>query len=218
MAPRDAGFAVHWPNFWSSPYLDRFVRGGGDALMISKLLRPEVRRFPTEKTVKSVLFSLVALLLSEAPSYAYHHQTNDDFGHDRASIVPNKAVIIGKASWYGRAAAGQRTATGERLDPNELTAACRKLPLETQALVTNLENRRSVYVRINDCGPYTRGRQIDVSKAAAEKLAMVDRGTAPVKIQSIAPPPRPVYCSNQKVKAVKPHSRRSRSKRASLMR
>jgi rare lipoprotein A len=101
---------------------------------------------------------------------------------------PSKAVIIGRASWYGRAAAGHKTATGERLDPSKLTAACRQLPLQSRAVVTNLENGRSVGVRINDCGPYTKGRQIDVSKRAAEKLDMADRGTAPVKIQPIATP------------------------------
>jgi rare lipoprotein A len=167
------------------------------------LLRPEVRRFTAERTVKSVLFSIVALLLSEGTSYAYHQQAKDDFGHNHANLDPNKAVIIGKASWYGRAAAGHKTATGERLDPSKLTAACRQLPLQSRTIVTNLENGRSVGVRINDCGPYTKGRQIDVSKRAAEKLDMADRGTAPVKIQRIATPSRPVYCPNPKSKREK---------------
>jgi rare lipoprotein A len=122
---------------------------------------------------------------------------------------PSKAVIIGRASWYGRAAAGHKTATGERLDPSKLTAACRQLPLQSRAVVTNLENGRSVGVRINDCGPYTKGRQIDVSKRAAEKLDMADRGTAPVKIQPIATPPRAVYCSNPKSRRRKTDSSRS---------
>jgi rare lipoprotein A (peptidoglycan hydrolase) len=179
--------------------------------------RREVPRLLTERPVKSMVLAIAMILLSDGSSYAYR-QAYYDFKRNRASVVPNGAVIMGRASWYGRAAAGHKTATGERLDPNKLTAACKRLPLQSRAVVTNLANQRSVDVRINDCGPYTRGRQIDVSKAAAEKLAMLDRGTAHVKIQSIALPPRPVYCSNQKVKAVKPHSRPSRSERASLMR
>jgi peptidoglycan lytic transglycosylase len=132
----------------------------------------EVPKFTAEKSVKSALLSIAAVLLSEASSYGYPQRTPDDFGHSRANVTPNKAVIIGRASWYGRAAAGQKTATGERLDPNKLTAACSQLPLQSRAVVTNLENGRSVGVRIDDCGPYTRGRQIDVSKRAAESLDM----------------------------------------------
>jgi rare lipoprotein A len=165
--------------------------------------------FPVEQSVKSALLSIAAVLLSVGSSYGYPQRAPDDFGHSRANVTPNKAVIMGKASWYGQAAAGQRTATGERLDPDKLTAACTQLPLQSRAVVTNLENGRSVGVRINDCGPYTKGRQIDVSKRAAERLDMADRGTAPVKIESIAPPLRPVYCRNPKSRRQKANSRRS---------
>jgi rare lipoprotein A len=151
-----------------------------------------------ERVAWWALFSIAIILFAASDSYAYRQQRSDDFGYNPTNVAPNKAVIVGKASWYGQAAAGRKTATGERLDPNKLTAACRQLPLQSRAVVINLENGRSVGVRINDCGPYTRGRQIDVSKRAAESLDMADRGTAPVKIQSIATPPRPVYCPNPK--------------------
>jgi rare lipoprotein A len=93
-------------------------------------------------------------------------------------------VQQGTASWYGPGFHGQRTASGERFDQNDLTAAHPSLPLDTEAKVTNLENGRSVEVEINDRGPYEDGRVIDLSKAAAEKLDMTDDGTAPVRIEA----------------------------------
>lgn len=84
----------------------------------------------------------------------------------------------GRAAYYG----GGRTASGERSGPNELTAAHRTLPFGTKVLVTNLRNGRSVIVRINDRGPYGRGRVIDVSIAAARQLGMIGSGTANVML------------------------------------
>ena len=95
-------------------------------------------------------------------------------------------------------AARYATSTGEILDPNKLTAASTQLPLQSRALVTNLENGHSVCVRINDGGPYIKGRKIDVSKRAAEKLDIADSGTALVKIELIATPPGSVYCPRSK--------------------
>jgi rare lipoprotein A len=84
----------------------------------------------------------------------------------------------GHAAYYG----GGRTASGERCGPNELTAAHRTLPFGTRVLVTNLRNGRSVTVRINDRGPYGRGRIIDVSIAAARELGMIRSGTVMVTV------------------------------------
>jgi peptidoglycan lytic transglycosylase len=84
----------------------------------------------------------------------------------------------GRAAYYG----GGRTASGERSGPNELTAAHRTLPFGTRVLVTNLRNGRSVTVRINDRGPYGRGRIIDVSVAAARELRMMKSGTVMVRL------------------------------------
>ena len=82
------------------------------------------------------------------------------------------------ASFYG----GGRTASGEICGPNELTAAHRTLPLGTRVLVTNVRNGRTVVVRITDRGPYGRGRIIDVSRAAARELDMIDSGTTLVSV------------------------------------
>ncbi len=89
------------------------------------------------------------------------------------------AAHVGNASWY---ALRSMTASGERMDPNALTAAHRTLPFGTKVRVKNLGNGRSVTVRINDRGPFTGGRIIDVSKAAAARLGMISSGTAKVSI------------------------------------
>jgi rare lipoprotein A len=88
----------------------------------------------------------------------------------------------GLASWYGEAFHLRQTASGEPFDMNELTAAHRFLPLNTVVRVTNLRNNRSVLVRINDRGPYVRGRTIDLSSYAAKQLGMRNSGLAPVRI------------------------------------
>ncbi len=94
----------------------------------------------------------------------------------------SRTVEVGNASWYGDELRGGRTASGERFDPSALTGASKTLPIGTRVRVTNLENRRSTVVRINDRGPFARGRVLDVSHAAARELGMVGRGTARVKI------------------------------------
>jgi rare lipoprotein A len=85
----------------------------------------------------------------------------------------------GSASWYGL---GGRTASGEEFAPGALTAAHRTLPLGTQVKVENLSNGQAVVVRINDRGPFTRGRMIDVTRAAAEKLGFIRTGVARVRM------------------------------------
>jgi rare lipoprotein A (peptidoglycan hydrolase) len=95
-----------------------------------------------------------------------------------------KYVEQGEASWYAPGFQGKKTASGEPYNPNELTAAHRKLPLGSKATVTNLDNGKKVQVEITDRGPYAEGRTIDLSKAAAKKLDMLGDGTAPVRIEA----------------------------------
>lgn len=95
------------------------------------------------------------------------------------------ARMQGRASWYGSRFHGRRTASGERFNAYANTAAHRSLPFGTKVRVTNLRNGRSVVVRINDRGPYSRGRVIDLSKAAAQNIGMLRSGTAPVRIEVI---------------------------------
>lgn len=89
----------------------------------------------------------------------------------------------GIASWYGPGFHGKRTANGEIYDQNALTAAHRTLPMPSIVQVTNLENGRSIKVRINDRGPFAHGRIIDLSKRGAELLDFVRQGTAKVRVQ-----------------------------------
>jgi len=90
-----------------------------------------------------------------------------------------------KASYMGTEPAGRPTASGEAYDPNDLTAASRTLPLGSTVLVTNPSNGRSVKVRINDRGPYVRGRSIDLSKRAAEEIGLTEKGVGRVKITRV---------------------------------
>jgi rare lipoprotein A len=88
----------------------------------------------------------------------------------------------GIASWYGPTFYGRNTANGEMYDGNQLTAAHKTLPMPVNVRVTNLENGKSLVVRVNDRGPYARGRIIDLSKRAAELLDVVQTGTARVRV------------------------------------
>ncbi|MCF1182370.1 septal ring lytic transglycosylase RlpA family protein [Marichromatium gracile] len=96
-------------------------------------------------------------------------------------------VERGLASWYGKDFHGRRTSSGEPYDMHAMTAAHKTLPLPTYARVTNLENGRSVVVRINDRGPFHGSRVIDLSYTAATKLGMARKGTAMVEVRAIDP-------------------------------
>ncbi|MGE5547651.1 MAG: septal ring lytic transglycosylase RlpA family protein [Solirubrobacterales bacterium] len=95
-----------------------------------------------------------------------------DYGYDRT----------GEASWYGKAFHRRRTANGERFDENELTAAHQTLPMPSVVRVTNLENGRSLILRINDRGPFVGKRILDVSKKAAQLLGFHGSGTTKVRV------------------------------------
>ena len=100
----------------------------------------------------------------------------------QVSFGPIQFKISGMASWYGPGFHGNRSASGERYNQNAMTAAHRNLPFGTKVQVTNLNNGRSVIVRINDRGPYVRGRVIDLSAAAARVLGVMQTGVAPVRL------------------------------------
>lgn len=91
----------------------------------------------------------------------------------------------GFASWYGGKFQGRKTASGEIFDTNLLTAAHKTLPFGTVVKVTNLENGKTVVVRINDRGPFVEGRIIDLSQAAAEEIGMLGAGVARVNLEIV---------------------------------
>ena len=101
-------------------------------------------------------------------------------------IDPHGYNKTGMASYYGAKHHGKKTASGEAFNQNTLTAAHRRLPFGTRVKVTNLDNDKSVVVRINDRGPHTRGRLIDLSRKAAQQLGMISSGTARVRVQALS--------------------------------
>jgi rare lipoprotein A len=104
---------------------------------------------------------------------------------DQAQTYREKGI----ASWYGdetfRQKGGHMTANGEAFDPDGLSAAHKHLPLPIFVKVTNLSNRRSIIVRVNDRGPFIPGRIIDLSAGAAKKLKFYDQGTAKVLVETV---------------------------------
>lgn len=91
----------------------------------------------------------------------------------------------GKASFYAKKFTGRKTAYGERVKADALEGAHRSYPLNTLVEVTNLDNQRSVIVRINDRGPFAKGRVIDITHAAAHALGMISKGVANVSLRVV---------------------------------
>ena len=115
-----------------------------------------------------LIFAVVALFLISCAQVTY---------------PPPEATQTGVASWYGPNFHGKTTSNKEIYDMHDLTAAHKSLPFGTYVVVTNLNNGRSVTVRINDRGPFVKGRIIDLSYAAAKAVDMIGTGTAPVKLE-----------------------------------
>lgn len=133
--------------------------------------------------LKRITWASIAVVLGLMPILTMDEAAQAQMGQPAAVYTQR-----GEASWYGPGFHGKKTASGERFNQHGLTAAHRKLPLGTKAKVTNLDNGKTVEVKINDRGPYVRGRIIDLSKAAAERLGMKDAGTTPVRLEVTKPP------------------------------
>ncbi len=126
--------------------------------------------------LKWLKWATLATALAALPALTH------DAAHAQRARTP-VFVQSGVASWYGPGFHGRKTASGERFNQHEMTAAHKRLPLGTVATVTNLRNGKTVRVEINDRGPYVRGRIVDLSKAAAERLGMKRAGTTPVRLE-----------------------------------
>jgi rare lipoprotein A len=105
---------------------------------------------------------------------------------EKIEKMESKGVQYGVASWYGAEFHGRPTSSGEVYDMYQLTCAHNTLPLGTTVMVTNLENGRSLELKVNDRGPFVKERIIDVSYAAAQMLGMWGKGTAPVKVEVLS--------------------------------
>ena len=127
--------------------------------------------------LSSILIAFVSFLLSGcsiAPRY-YNHRTRGD----------TEIFQIGVASYYADKFHGRKTANGETFDMNDFTAAHRTLSFNKKVEVTNFYNNLKVVVRINDRGPFKKGRIIDLSLSAAKKIQMTGPGTAPVRLKIV---------------------------------
>lgn len=121
----------------------------------------------------SVLLFIVALVSTACAPY-------------QARRKPIHYNASGDASWYGPGFHGKRTASGERYNQRAMTAAHKTLPFGTMLKVTNSDNGKSVVVRINDRGPFVRGRIVDLSKSAAERIGMMGPGVARVELAAVS--------------------------------
>lgn len=104
-------------------------------------------------------------------------------GNDYKPLQQNQYQEIGIASWYGNEFKGRKTANGEIYNPNALTAAHRTLPMPSWVKITNLDNNKSIIARVNDRGPFSKKRIIDVSQEVATRLGFKNIGTAKVKVE-----------------------------------
>lgn len=138
---------------------------------------------------KSTIISLfIFLLLSSCGTTKRGSKPGTDSStpiSSASSSLPTKKgqlIETGVASWYGPNFNGRLTANGETFDMNEISAAHRTLPFNTEVIVENLDTGKSIRVRINDRGPYAKDRIIDLSKGAAQAVDMIGPGTANVRV------------------------------------
>jgi rare lipoprotein A len=136
--------------------------------------------------VLSILMAAVFLVASMGAAPVPNHPVPRVSSKSKASQTVNRPYQVGNASWYGKKFHGRTTASGEDFDMFELTAAHRQLPLGTYVKVTNLRNGKWVIVRVNDRGPYIRGRIMDLSYGAARMLDF-HAGVEKVRLDVIQP-------------------------------
>lgn len=123
---------------------------------------------------KLCLLSLLSYSLVSCGQVETHQETSD-----------KTPVETGKASYYAQSLKGNSTSSGEKFNPNDFTAAHRTLPFDTKVCVTNLDNNKSIVVRINDRGPHAKNRVIDLSPATAKKLGFYKKGVTDVSIKVV---------------------------------
>lgn len=133
--------------------------------------------------MKNIILTIFATLLLASCSTAVHFTSERYSRYEDMNNSQVVNIMYGKASYYGDEFNGRATASGEIFDNREFTAAHKSLPFGTFVRVTNLSNNSSVVVKINDRGPFVSGRIIDLTKAAAEKLGMLQAGVIDVKIE-----------------------------------
>lgn len=157
------------------------------------VLRPAHRDGVATRAIPVLLAVVVLVLGCSSHSAGRRLNVNPGLGDDRRAAdlhaaLEQGAVQVGQASWYGPKFHGRTTANGERFDMNRSSAAHKTLPFGTIVRVHNLDNGRKIDVRINDRGPFIRGRILDLSRAAAEEIGMIGRGVVDIELALVAWP------------------------------
>ena len=141
------------------------------------------------KYILPIIISLSGVILvvncSNSPRYTTGSRNRSKPVKKVNSTAKSKKILKGISSYYGEDFHGKLTANGEVYDMYGLTAAHKTLPLNTIVRVTNMENEKSLILRINDRGPYVKGRMLDCSYGAALKLGFIGNGTTKVKVEVI---------------------------------
>ena len=141
------------------------------------------------KYILPIIISLSGVILvvncSNSPRYTTGSRNRSKPVKKVNSTTKSKKILKGISSYYGEDFHGKLTANGEVYDMYGLTAAHKTLPLNTIVRVTNMENEKSLILRINDRGPYVKGRMLDCSYGAALKLGFIGNGTTKVKVEVI---------------------------------
>jgi Lytic transglycolase len=176
----DRGLALGEGNAWAG---GRLIRG---RRMTRHYLRFPLRRSRAWLCVPLLVGVMLPVVLSGCASTVSRRQSPPPL----VALPPRPPTgQLGVASWYGPGFQGNPTASGEIYNQYALTAAHPTLPLGTPVEVTNLANGKSVRVRITDRGPFIRGRTIDLSHGAAQRLGMVQAGLSRVRIKPLSPSP-----------------------------
>jgi len=168
--------------FWSEPGLWAAAMMLGAALVLSGCAETELL-VNTAKQAKTY----------NTPSSKGYYKVGSPYQIKGVWYYPKEEwdySETGIASWYGPGFHGKQTANGEIFDENALTAAHRTLPMPSVVRVTNLDNGRSIVVRVNDRGPFAHGRIIDMSRRGAQLLGFMRRGTAKVRVELLEPESR----------------------------
>ena len=174
VAPQSLDTTRYWADFWMPGALSKGAQ------------RPQPGRAIIGKMVRSRRVGALAVALAALAFFGCAHKK-------RARLPAPPAPSLGQsetgvASWYGHPYHGRPAANGEIYDMEKLVAAHRTLPFDTWVRVVNLNNQKSVEVRIIDRGPFVDGRIIDLSHAAAKAIDLIGPGTGPVRLEVIRPP------------------------------
>ena len=170
---------------WDEQQHCYMIKAGEESLvqMTADTILPKTTQNPTEDALQAT--NLIRRQVGNAPPLQSVTGAPESAAQSRTEIAlgPVRLSVSGMASWYGPGFDGASSASGETFNQNDLTAAHPNLPFGTQVRVTNLDNGTSVVVRINDRGPYSGDRIIDLSRGAAAVIGLVQSGVAPVKLE-----------------------------------